>query len=88
MELAEEKRMCQNYRGRRFLACRAVDTLERVIENLGVEDGSQLPHPDRDFLPPPSDAVRLEVQNAASNLLRLILALNDGGTSRQKLQRF
>lgn len=80
-------RMLKNYRGRRYLACSATDTLVRVIENLGVEDGSTLPPPDRDFKSAPSDAVRLEVHNAAANLLRLILALNDGSVSPQKLNR-
>lgn len=80
-------KMLQNYRGRRYLACSAIDTVVRVIDNLGVEDGSTLPPPDNDFKPAPSDAVRLEIHNAAVNLLRLILAVNDGRVSRQMLRR-
>lgn len=87
MDLEEQKRMSQNWRGRRYLACQAFDDIERVIENIGAEDGSQLPPTDRD-VQPISDAMKRELQNSAVALLRMILTANDGGCSPQTLRRF
>lgn len=87
MELKEKKRLCQNWRGRRFLACRLIGDLEDVIANLGDEDGSQLPLPDG-MPTPPTKAMRAEMQNTARNLLRLILLHNDGQVSPARLQGF
>jgi hypothetical protein len=88
VRLAEEKRLLKNYRGRRLQACRAVDTLCDVIDNLGTEDGSVLPDPDHGFQQPPSAAMRLELKNQAAVLLRMILANNDRGCGPHELQRF
>jgi hypothetical protein len=87
-QMAEEKRMLSNYRGRRFMACRAADVLSQVVAHLGLDDGSELPPPNRSLPPTPSDAVRLEIENAVALLLRTILAHNDGGVSPSKLNRF
>lgn len=84
----EHQKMFQNYRGRRYIACRAVADLWSVIENLGIEDGSQLPMPDRPFNPVPSEQVRAELQNMANALLRMTLILNDGQVSHSKLNAF
>lgn len=84
--LEEEKRMVQGWRGRRYLACRAMDVLERVIDNLGYEDGVN-PPPDGG-LPKVQDQLRIEAGNQAAVLLRTILAMNDGQTSGSRLQRF
>lgn len=86
IDLEEEKRMAKGWRGRRFLACRAVDVLERVIANLGYDDGVN-PPPDGG-LPKVQEALRVEAGNQAAVLLRTILALNDGQTSGSRLQRF
>ena len=87
MDSETEARMLKNWRGRRLLACRAMDQIERIIAHLGVEDGSELPPTDRE-VPSLSPVVQQEVQNSASVLLRMILALNDGGCSPQKLPRY
>lgn len=76
----------KSWRGRRLLACRAVDVLSEICDALGSEDGKNAP-PDGG-LPIVSEGVRLEVSNMAANLLRMILSLNDGHVSRSKLQRF
>lgn len=88
MNLDEQKRMLGNYRGRRYLACTAADLLSKVVENLGADDGTQLPPPEHSLPPMPSDAMRLEINNAVSLVLRLILATNDGGCSHQTLPRY
>lgn len=82
------EKMLKNFRGRRILACNAEQTLHSVIENLGVDDGSQIPLREADQPAVPADAVKLELKNAATNLLRLILAHNDGGCSPDYLKRF
>lgn len=68
--------------------------LRDVIANLGVEDGSQLP-PVRDlvaltgeFNPTPTDDVKRELTNISASLLRLVLVLNDGTMSDEKLRTF
>lgn len=88
MTLDEQKRMLGSYRGRRFLACNAADVLSKVVENIGLENGEDLPPPDRALPEPPTDAMRREIGNAVSLVLRMILAANDGGCSPQRLQRF
>ena len=88
MTIDEEKRLLGNYRGRRLLACRAADTLSHVVEHLGFDDGSELPPPDHALPKMPTDAMRAELQNAVSLVLRLLLAANDGGCSPQRLPRF
>jgi len=87
IDYEEEKRLLNNWRGRRLLACRAVDTLVHVIENIGKEDGSQLP-PDTGLPSPPNPALRREFRNVAATLLRLILLSNDGHVSPMTLNTF
>jgi hypothetical protein len=87
MTLEEEMRMVKNWRGRRFLACRAMQQIERVIDNLGVEDGTAMP-PEHGSQMPISPPVKNEIANAASVLLRLILAANDGSVSPARLRTF
>lgn len=77
-----------NYRIRRIEAYRAFELLEKVIDNLGVEDGSQLPLPDMPLPVTPSDQHKNEMKNAATALLRTILIWNDGNVSRSELQRW
>lgn len=77
-----------NYRGRRYYVCRALDDFEKAIDRLGVEDGSVLPIPDREFNVRPSDQVIAELKNQARTLLRMILILNDGRVSADKLNAF
>lgn len=86
MKLEEQKRMAQGWRGRRFLACHAADQLERVIENLGRDNGADLPPPNG--LPEISDTTREEIKNQAAVLLRMILAANDGLVSPQRLRHY
>lgn len=86
MDFAERNRMVKGWRGRRFVACRAADDLEAVVRELGQDDGANLP-PDGG-LPIVTPAVRLELENSVANLLRMILALNDGHVSPSRLQRF
>lgn len=88
MDLEETRRMRRNYRGRRYLACRATDELHQVIESLGDDDGSELPPPDGTLPTAPPEPVRRELQNMAANLLRLILLHNDGRVSPQRLHRY
>lgn len=83
-----DETMRKNWRGRRLLACRAAESLDLIIQDLGIEDGSTLPPDGKGFTLPPSDPVRLEMRNAAANLLRTILAHNDRGCSPSKLNRF
>lgn len=79
--------MSQNYRGRRLMACQAADELHRVIDAIGVEDGSTLPLPEG--MPAvPAPAIKREMQNGVATLLRLILLHNDGIVSPQTLKRF
>jgi hypothetical protein len=77
-----------NYRIRRIEAYNAFELLEKVIDNLGVEDGSQAPLPDMPLPVTPSDAHKNEMKNAATALLRMILIWNDGNVSRSGLQRW
>ena len=86
MDIDDERRMVKGWRGRRLLACRATDTLARIIEGLGVDDGSDCP-PERG-IPPITEGMRIELHNHAANLLRMILAMNDGSTSGTRLQRW
>lgn len=85
---ADKKTSFNNYRGRRYYACRAIGDLEDVIDKLGIEDGSQLPIPDRQFSPRPSDQVIAELKNHARVLLRMVLIFNDGHVSADKLNGF
>ncbi|RUX02345.1 hypothetical protein EOA27_32280 [Mesorhizobium sp. M2A.F.Ca.ET.037.01.1.1] len=79
--------MSRNYRGRRLMACQAADDLHRVIDAIGVEDGSTLPLPEG--MPAvPAPAIKREMQNGVATLLRLILLHNDGHISPQTLKRF
>jgi len=87
IDFDEEFRLRKNWRGRRLLACRAVDSLIGVIENIGNEDGSQLP-PDDGLPPPPNPALRRELKNMAASLLRFILLSNDGHVSTSTLNAF
>lgn len=85
----EEKNcMLGNFRGRRLLACLAADTLSAVVEAIDRDDGSERPLPGQTLPAPPTEAMRRELDNAVSLVLRLILAVNDGGCSPQRLPRF
>lgn len=86
-EIDEEKRLRSNWRGRRLLACRAVDQLTGVIAHLGEDDGTTLP-PEGGLPTPPTDSLRAEIENAATNLLRLVLIHNDGHVSPHSLRAF
>lgn len=86
MTLEEEKRLAAGWRGRRLLACRASDVLERVIENLGKDNGEDCPP--AGGLPPVSEGHRRELGNAVALVLRMILGANDGHVSTSKLQMF
>lgn len=88
MTLDEEKRMLGSYRGRRFLMCRAADVLDKVVEHLGADDGSDLPPPERSLPDAPTDAMRRELHNAVALVMRLLMAANDGGGSPARLPRF
>jgi hypothetical protein len=82
----DENKMVKRWRGRRLLACRAADTLDRIIENLGDDDGSDLP-PERG-VPHMPDGLRIELHNQVAVLLRMILTMNDNATSGSRLQRW
>ncbi|MBZ9888077.1 hypothetical protein LB559_09010 [Mesorhizobium sp. BR1-1-3] len=75
-----------NWRSRRLYACRAADEMERIINALGLEDGSELP-PDGG-LPTVSENHRNELRNLTALWLRMVLAANDGHVSPSKLQRW
>jgi hypothetical protein len=77
-----------NYRIRRIEAYRGFELLEKVVDNLGVEDGSQAPLPDMPLPVTPSEAHKNELKNAATTLLRTILIWNDGNVSQSGLQRW
>lgn len=77
-----------NYRARRYYTCRMCGDLQDIIDMLGKEDGSECPPLDRELPEEPSDAVKRELKNTVIATQRLILALNDGGLSDQKLKTF
>lgn len=86
-KMAEEKRLLSSYRGRRYLACNALDQVKRIIDHIGVEDGSDIILPPDGGLPPvPNDQIKTEMKNLTSVLLRLILTHNDGHVSNQTLR--
>lgn len=84
----ERERMLKNYRGRRYMVCTAIADVRAVIDSLGIEDGSVLPPVDGEFNPVPPKQVRDELNNMATALLRLVLILNDGHVSADKLNAF
>ena len=86
MGLDEEQRLVKKWRGRRLLACRTADTFDRIIDNLGIDDGTD--GPPEDWIPKVSEGMRVELHNQVAVLLRMILNLNDGHTSGSRLQRF
>lgn len=86
IDYEERKRMVKGWRGRRYLACRAADLLEEIVRELGEDDGAN--PPPEGGIPQVSAAVKIEMENSVANLLRMILALNDGHTSGTRLQRF
>jgi hypothetical protein len=85
-----------NWRGRRFALCRALDDVQRIVDHLGVElDGEAPPNrhdEDGKFfdvaIPPVPDGVKREVNNQVAALLRLLLVLNDASMSDTKLRTF
>lgn len=86
MNLEEKRRMEKNWRGRRFLVCRAIADIKDVIESLGIEeDGDPLPD---GFVSTITPQMKQELQNQAANLLRTIILHNDGSISNQKLNFF
>jgi hypothetical protein len=75
-----------NYRSRRLYAFNAINELEKIVDDLGVEaDRSVLPIPDHQMPSPPSDAVKREIKNQLRATLRLILAHNDGYLSHREM---
>jgi hypothetical protein len=86
--MEDKDKSFNNYRGRRYYACTALGDLEKAIERLGVEDGSVLPIPGREFNTRPSDQIIAELKNQATTLLRMVLILNDGQVSASKLNGF
>lgn len=85
-DLDDEIRMAKGWRGRRLIACRAMDTIDRVIEHLGIDNGADLLP--ENGLPRITEGMRNEMHNQASVLLRMILSMNDGNTSGTRLQRW
>lgn len=86
MDYEEEKRLMKNWRGRRLMACRTIDTLQTIIDNLGVEeDPKVLPSVDSKAIVP-NESQKREMKNLAAVLLRMILNHNDGGLSNQELR--
>lgn len=76
-----------NYRSRRLYAFRAISDLERIVDDLGVEEDSRvLPIPGHHMPPKPSDAVKREIKNQLRSTLRLILAHNDGNLSNEEMR--
>lgn len=88
MDYEDQKRMTKGWRGRRYLACRAVSVLDDVIDQLGMDDGVNPPPDGLPGLPAISEGMRTELHNSAAVLLRMILASNDGRTSGTRLQSF
>lgn len=86
MNLEEKRRMEKNWRGRRFIVCRAIADIKDVIEHLGVEENSD-PLPEG-FVSTITPQMKQELQNQAANLLRTIILHNDGNISNQKLNFF
>lgn len=84
MDFQEKDRLAKNWRGRRLLACRAAEDMQRVINALADDDLSNGAPP----APAPNAAVRNELNNQMASLLRLFLILNDGGVSNQTLHFF
>ena len=86
-KINEEKRLLSNYRGRRYLACNALDQVRRLIDHIGVEEGNSIILPPDGGLPTaPNDQVKNELKNLTSVLLRLILTHNDGHMSKRELR--
>lgn len=83
----QDDKMLKNWRGRRLLACRAADELERIINHIGIEDGSELP-PSDGGLPKINEGQRNELLNATALVLRLVLGANDGNVSPARLRRY
>lgn len=81
----DEEKMLQNWRGRRFMAVRLHNDLEKLIDSLGIEDGSVLTI-DRPPLPEVGDAVKLELKNMLTCVFRMTIAINDGGASQQRMK--
>lgn len=85
-----------NWRGRRYAICRALDDVRRIVDHLGIElDGEAPPNRnDEDgrfydvVIPPVPDSVKREINNQVSALQRLLLVLNDASMSNTKLQTF
>lgn len=76
-----------NFRARRLYTVRACDDLLKIVDNIGVEDGS-VGVESRFRRPPLSDAVRTELRNQVILVMRTILAHNDGGCQPVELQRY
>jgi len=84
--LDDEQRLVKKWRGRRLLACRAIDTLDRIIDELGMDDGTDCPP--ENGIPKVPEGLRVELHNQAAVLLRMVLTMNDGATSGSRLQRW
>jgi hypothetical protein len=80
--MLEEKDL-SNWRARRLHTCRLADDLMKIIEYLGVDDGSV-----EKGKGAPTPAVKQELRNQCTVLMRTILAHNDGGCAPADLQRF
>lgn len=80
-----EKETIKSWRGRRYLMCRAIWTIDNIINALGENEGD--PYPEG-FDPSVSDQMKEELCNMSANLLRMTLLLNDGQVSSQTLRKF
>jgi hypothetical protein len=85
-KIAQEKRSLSNYRGRRYLACNALDQVKRIIDHIGIEEDPKVYPPEQGLPAIPTDQVKQEMKNLTSVLLRLILTHNDGHMSSQDLR--
>lgn len=81
-----DEAMSKGWRGRRLVACRAQSKMQAVIENLGADDGANLP-PEHG-LPTVTPQTINELRNLSAVLLRMVLAANDGGMSAARLNTF
>lgn len=91
MDYEETRRMMTSMRGRRYLACRALQEVEQVIENLPDGPYSQLR--ENSFcaegpFPGSSAQMKHEMRMMTRVLLRMILAQNDGRISHDKINGF
>lgn len=81
-------KMVKGWRGRRLLACRMLDIVDDIIENLDTHPPDEDPAPSGGFPHPPTAMQKQEMKNQVTSLLRSILLWNDGHVSQQELRRW